>query len=90
MSKIIAHVSSPYTIPGPTLHRALLLPLHHVLPGAWTVTSIVIVVVIVVATSITVERMLGLILTSYIVVNAMMNTSEALLVIRCKEKRRRK
>lgn len=48
-------------------------------------TSIVVIVVVIVA-SITMECMLGLILTGYIVVNAMMNTFEALLMIRCKEK----
>lgn len=85
MSEIIAHVSSPYTISGSTLHRTLLLPLDGVLPGAWTVTSIVVIVIIVV--SITVECVFGLILTGYIVVDAMMNTFKGWLVICCKKHR---
>lgn len=82
MSEIIVHVSSPYTIPGTALHRALLLPLYRVWPRAWTVTSIVVIIV----ASITMERVLGLILTSYIIVYAI-TAFVALLVIRCKERR---
>lgn len=83
MSEIFMHVSSPYTISGPTLHRTMLLPLHWIWPRAWTVTSIVVVIIIIVVISITVKCMLGFVLTNYIVVDAMITAFETLLVIGC-------
>jgi len=46
----------------------------------WTVTSIVIIIIVV---SITVECVLGFVLTDYIVVDAMIVAFETLLVIGC-------
>ena len=79
ISEIIVYISSPYTISSSTLHCALFFPLYRMWPRAWTVTSIVIIIIIVV--SITVECVLGFVLTDYIVVNAMIIAFETLLVI---------
>lgn len=56
-------------------------------PRTWTVTSIVIIIiVVVVVVSITVERVLGLVLTNYIVVDAVITPFEILLMIGCNKR----
>lgn len=46
-------------------------------------TSIVVIIIIIIVVSITVECMLGLVLTNYIVVDAVVTAFETLLVIGC-------
>lgn len=46
-------------------------------------TSIVVVIIIIIVVSVTVECMLGLVLTNYIVVDAVITAFETLLVIGC-------